>query len=344
MSGVRLFGSDLFGDAVQQAKSGPLARRFEFPPFSVLSARDGQWQERKRAWLSLGIQSEVGRGTDIVPNGSRRSAAGDGCSQRGYGAPTAAAFAVPKKCDYAPALTEQTGTSIFDPVLTELCYRWFCPPGGQVVDPFAGGSVRGIVAALLGYRYWGCDLRHEQVDANRWQAATITPDNQPEWVCGDALDAVLGYPDMLAPAPRADFVFSCPPYGDLERYSDDPRDLSTMEYHTFAAAYKRIIQRACTCLNDDRFACFVVGDFRDKRGHYRGFVHDTVAAFREQGLELYNDAVLITAVGSLPVRVGKQFAAGRKLGKTHQNILVFVKGDWRKAASACNGTETKGFV
>jgi len=29
----------------------------------------------------------------------------------------------------------------------------------------------------------------------------------------------------------------------------------------------------------------------------------------------------------LPIRVGRQFLAGRKLGKTHQNILVFFKGD-----------------
>lgn len=36
-----------------------------------------------------------------------------------------------------------TGTSIFDPVICEIAYRWFCPPGGTVLDPFAGGSVRG---------------------------------------------------------------------------------------------------------------------------------------------------------------------------------------------------------
>ena len=41
----------------------------------------------------------------------------------------------------------QSGTSIFDPVLCELAYRWFCPPGGTVLDPFAGGSVRGIVSS-----------------------------------------------------------------------------------------------------------------------------------------------------------------------------------------------------
>ena len=40
-----------------------------------------------------------------------------------------------------------SGTSVFDPVLCEVAYRWFSPPGGHVLDPFAGGSVRGILAA-----------------------------------------------------------------------------------------------------------------------------------------------------------------------------------------------------
>ena len=31
---------------------------------------------------------------------------------------------------------------------------------------------------------------------------------------------------------------------------------------------------------------------------------------------------------------GKQFSASRKLGKTHQNILVFIKGDGKKAKLA----------
>jgi hypothetical protein len=66
-----------------------------------------------------------------------------------------------------------TGTSIFDPVLCELAYRWFCPPGGLVLDPYAGGSVRGIVAAKCGRRYIGIDLSERQVSANRAQAEAI---------------------------------------------------------------------------------------------------------------------------------------------------------------------------
>jgi len=48
---------------------------------------------------------------------------------------------------------------------------------------------------------------------------------------------------------------------------------------------------------------------------------------------------LVTSVGSLPIRVGRQFASGRKLGKTHQNVLVFVKGDGKKATEACGPVE-----
>jgi hypothetical protein len=79
----------------------------------------------------------------------------------------------------------------------------------------------------------------------------------------------------------------------------------------------------------------VVGEVRDKRGSYVDFVGDTVQAFRDAGLAYYNEAILVTAVGSLPIRVGKQFAASRKLGKTHQNVLVFVKGNGKNAAKRC---------
>lgn len=222
-----------------------------------------------------------------------------------------------------------TGTSIFDPTLCELAYRWFCPPGGLVLDPFAGGSVRGIVASELGRQYVGVDLRPEQVAANREQGDAICSDPMPVWHEGDSRD--IG---RICDGAAADFVFSCPPYGDLERYSDDPSDLSTLGYDEFLASYRQIIAAACSLLKPDRFACFVVGDFRDKAGFYRGFPWHTIAAFEAAGLRLYNEAILVTAVGSLPVRVGKQFQSARKLGKTHQQCLVFVKGDPRVATEA----------
>lgn len=223
-----------------------------------------------------------------------------------------------------------SGTSIFDPVLVELACRWFCPPGGNVLDPFAGGSVRGIVASKLGLHYTGIDLSARQIEANKVQGARICePEFMPNWINGNSLEI-----ETLAAGLEADFIFSCPPFWTLERYSDDPNDLSTMTYPQFCEMYSAIIAAACRMLKPNRFACFVVGDVRDKDGFYVNFPGSTVTAFEAAGARYYNEVVLVTAVGSLPVRITKQFNAARKLGKTHQNVLVFCKGDPKKATQA----------
>lgn len=309
-----IYGLDLFGNPIEPARPSLLAERFFVPPFSVLNAREGWWQDRKWAWIAQGIKGEVGR--EAVGKSSWND-----LSLNPRAAESTAKIAA-----------VGDGPTIFDPVLTELTYRWFCPPSGQIIDPFAGGSVRGIVASVLGYRYWGCDLRPEQIAANEEQAARITPDNPPVWVCGDALDEAQN-------APAADFVFSCPPYLNLERYSDDPRDLSTMADLQFLDVYGRIIGACIQKLHADRFACFVVGDVRAQSGYYRNFVSDTIAAFQLAGAMLYNEAILVTQVGSLPIRVTKQFEVSRKLGKTHQNVLVFCKGNPKRAVQALSEKE-----
>lgn len=65
----RLIETDLFGEPIVNGHKSVLAQTFEYPPFSVLNAREGWWQERKRQWLALGIESELGRGSELIPNG-----------------------------------------------------------------------------------------------------------------------------------------------------------------------------------------------------------------------------------------------------------------------------------
>jgi hypothetical protein len=223
-----------------------------------------------------------------------------------------------------PDTLSKGGTSIFDPVLCELIYRWWSPQNGLVLDPFAGGSVRGIMAGLLGRRYLGIDLRAEQIEANLEQKQQIIPD--------------ADLPEISMDQP-ADLLFSCPPYADLEVYSDDPADISNMNIGDFIDAYRAIIQAGVDRLADNRFAAIVIGDARDSRGIYYNLIGETVRAFRDAGCAFYNEAILVTSVGSLPIRIGRIFPAGRKLGKTHQNLLVFVKGDPKKATEACGPIE-----
>lgn len=627
--------------AASEAAKKKLAERFGVAPFSVLDARRGEWQDRKRAWLGLGLRSEVGRGGNLLkmsetvlsggkPDRGQTPNMGGRADNPEVQIPgyydklkagmtreqIVAEFKASKQfgktfgttdwikqhglsggAQNLPGTDEEwSGTSIFDPVLTEILYRWFTPPGGRIFDPFAGGSVRGIVAGWHGFDYTGIDLRAEQVAANRQQAneivlphiakaapseshvqdpATLTPVQQrgDYWfkrddlfwfrgvkdanggkvrtmlalatgskglvACGDRISTqlpraavtakLLGLPvrlhtasgdftdgmklaaelgavivqhepgylnvvrararedaeaqgfkevpwavecqecvdatapqaanlpsdakrivvvvgsgmslagilkgmeragittpvigvmvggspekvaarlDTYAPvrwremvtlvesasdyhspapvtelegvpldpfyeakvvpfvqpgdclwcvgirppeeAPRKvlpkwevgdsvdcqrvapgeyDLVFSCPPYADLEVYSADPRDLSAKakeSYGSFLEAYRAIIRESCAMLKPGRFACFIVGDVRDKEGNYLNFVSDTIGAFRDAGLHLYNELILVTSCGSLAIRVGRQFSGYRKVGKTHQNVLVFLKGE-----------------
>ena len=213
-----------------------------------------------------------------------------------------------------------TGTSIFDPVLCEVLYNWYCPEKGTVFDPFAGGAVRGVVAEKLDRRYIGIDLSQRQIDANRQEGDRLGV--FPAWYCDDSKNA-----DKYIDDATADMVFSCPPYHNLEKYSNHPLDLSNMNYSDFITAYTNIIQIACRKLKNDRFAVFVVGDIRDSKGFYRGFTDETKRIFKGAGLRLYNEGVLLEQYATAAMRAGKIFDAGRKLTKVHQNILIFYKGD-----------------
>lgn len=305
----------LFEGQQAQFSRSALNQRFILPPFSVLSARDGGWQRRKNMWLSLGIKSETGRSDKLLGG-----------------------FKSLQQVTLKNELSDNklvAEVSIFDPVLCELLYTWFCPPNGKILDPFAGGAVRGIVSSILGFRYSGCDLRQEQIDANKLQGEALLDidDPSPTWVVGDSQDIQQHLPGEY------DYLFSCPPYGDLEVYSDDEADISNMGQEEFLKAYKIIIKNASAMLKVDSFACFVVGDYRDKYGNLANFPALTTEAFLEAGLIFYNEAVLVTAAGSLPIRVSRGFPVGRKLGKTHQNILVYVKGDARRASAKITGAE-----
>jgi hypothetical protein len=87
----------------------------------------------------------------------------------------------------------------------------------------------------------------------------------------------------------------------------------------------------------------VVGEIRYKTGcgYYKNFISNTIKYFQKSGLTYYNEMVLLTTLGSLPIRAGRLFRSSRKIGKVHQNILVFLKGDIKKAVGKLNNHDIK---
>nr|DAI51516.1 MAG TPA: Putative modification methylase [Caudoviricetes sp.] len=287
-------------NTLEKLKNSPsgtkLKDRFVIPPFSVLNTESGDWQTRKRSWLELGIKSEVGREENLVFSKSLQT----------------------------PTLN---GTSVFDPVLCEVSYRWFSPTNvGEVkiLDCFAGGSVRGVVAERLGHNYTGVDLREEQVQSNYKNAEEIGCDmSKLNWITGDSKNI-----DTLVDG-KFDLVFTCPPYFDLEVYSDDENDISNMEYEDFEEVYKEILVKTVDKLKNNRFAIVVISDVRDKKGFYRDLVGLTKEAMKESGALFYNDIILKNANASGAIRANGMMK-NRKVVRLHQNVLVFFKGDPKK--------------
>jgi DNA modification methylase len=283
---------DLFGQEI--VKDVFLRDVFLEPPFTVLDTKGGAWRNRKRLWKNLGIESEVSReGISVIENSF------DGAKYGRSSMPT---------------------VSIFDPALCELMYRWFCEDGGKILDPFSGGSVRGIVANKLGFKYTGIDIRKEQVDSNIEQGIRILgAESVPNWLLGDS-DKVL---DLIHET--FDFIFSCPPYLDLEVYSDLPDDLSTKDDAEFEKQYQSIINKLYPRLKKGGLACFIVGDVRDKKGNYRCFTEMTVRCFENAGFKTYNKAVLLQPLGTAMLRANRVFNSGKKLIKVHEDVLIFKK-------------------
>jgi hypothetical protein len=260
-------------------------------PFSVLDTRTKEWKKRKEHWITTyGIQSELGR-----EDTESKTIFWDNPS---------------------------SNVSIFDPVLCEVMYDWFSPKGGKVLDPFAGGSVRGIVAEEMGRKYTGIDLSESQILANRKQS------DKPNWIVGDSGKKLFFLEDEY------DFVFTCPPYYDLEVYSDDKNDLSNMSEAQFDYRLEDIIYKSSIKLKNNRFFAIIVSEVREPSvtgkysiGKYRGLVHKTIQMCEKHGLSFYNDMVLFNSQHQAS-RVGKTyFERNRKIPSVHQNVLVFVKGN-----------------
>ncbi len=271
--------------------SGILNDKFWVPPFSMLDTRQGYWLERKRTWKDL-IQDE---GESRQETLFKKMTTGAGKKISAIGT-----------------------VSILDPVLAEIMIKWFCPKGGKTFDTFAGDTVFGYVSSHLGHSFKGIELRPEQARLNNERTREKGLD--AEYICDDGQNVLKHFEEN-----SRDFYFSCPPYFDLEVYSDDPKDASNQgSYAEFLQILDNSFTGAAKVLKNDRFAVVVMSNIRDKNGFYIHIVDDIKRIMQKNGLRLYNDIILINSFWSAGLRANNAMR-NRKVVKTHQNVMVFYK-------------------
>lgn len=211
-----------------------------------------------------------------------------------------------------------TGThSVFPaPLMEMIIARYGGLPGSHILDAFAGGPPRGLVSCIMGHRYTGFEIRQEQIEENEALLKKLKLKGA-RYVQSDG--RFLDIDDQF------DCAITCPPYYDLEVYSDLPEDISTLDnYAAFNASCWLCAQAHYERLKPGAFACWVVGNFRDKRGELMDFPGDTIINFKEAGFIFWQDIILSKNFASAAVRAGNAWR-GTKLVPRHERLLVFRK-------------------
>jgi DNA modification methylase len=312
-----------------------LSERFVVPPFSILDTRKGYWRKRKKAWTAM--IGDMGDSRNMIhmtapevryPNLYERTSEHRKSLGIGF-AEYLEKYVSKEERERADKTVLSHSVSLFDPVLSEIMCRWFTPfRGAKIFDPFAGDTRKGLVFGKLGFEFTGIELRQEQVDVNN---KVIAEQNLStvRYICDDGRNVA-----KHIEANSRDLLFSCPPYFDLEKYSDHPSDASNQRtYADFIAIVKSAFTDALASLKNNRFAIIIAGDIRNKKtGCYYNFIDDVKRIFIENGAELYNELILIESGASTAMRAGISMN-NRKVTKMHQNVLVFYKGKTKEIAA-----------
>ena len=301
-----------------------LLDRFVVPPFSILDTRKGYWQERKKKWRELIGDCGESRNDTLIKSPEIKY---KDLYQRTRQHREELGLTFKEYLDkYVPDEVKEreaskvlsAGVSLLDPVMAEIVCRWFGQDNCKTFDCFAGDSVFGYVSAYLGNEFVGIELRPEQAQLNNSRVEGMTA----RYINDDGQNVS----QHIEPESQ-DLLFSCPPYFDLEVYSDLPNDASNQgSYEDFIQILRNAFTAAVGCLKQNRFAVIVVGDVRDKKtGFYYDFCGDIKRIFQEAGMPLYNEIILVETGASTALRAGR-YMESRKVAKMHQNILVFYKG------------------
>ncbi len=308
-----------------EPENGSLNDRFIVPPFSVLDTRKGYWQDRKRIWRKLIGDMGESRNDKLITSleikykdlyqRTRQHREELGISFKEY----VEKYVPKEELEREESKVLAAGVSLLDPVMAEIVCRWFGFDNCKTFDCFAGDTIFGYVSSYLGNEFIGIELREEQAQTNNER----TKDLPARYICDDGQNVA-----NHIEAESQDLLFSCPPYFDLEVYSDDSRDASNQKtYKDFIGIIENAFKAAFGCLKNDRFAVIVVGDVRNRdTGAYYDFCGDIKRIFKECGANLYNEIILVETGASTALRASR-YMDTRKVAKMHQNILVFYKGD-----------------
>lgn len=220
--------------------------------------------------------------------------------------------------------------SIFNPMLAAQLVQAYSQPGDLIIDPFAGGGTRAVIAGLMERGYVGIDVRNDEVvrvnqrldDLGLMPGSLVSTQDAAQVDWPGTLNATSS-----GKRRKADMLLTCPPYWNLEVYSEDPADLSTKPtYQEFLDGIEQVAVQSKKGLKNGALAVWVVGEFRHPdNGELLDFPGDVARIHQRHGFWIYDRAVYTHANPQAFWRMGV-FDKTRKLIRVHEHILVMKYG------------------
>ncbi len=189
-----------------------------------------------------------------------------------------------------------------------LCFQLFLRDATLVFDPFAGWGERHSAAIAAGRRYVGFDINpHAIAEAERVYGVQNTLADSRE-----------------APIPAFDGLLTCPPYWNLEAYSDSGID-ACRGWEEFLSIYGSILGRCWNAAKPGAVFCIMTGDWRADH-HYYDLTHQTRSVMERMGATFWDEVIVSRAsVTKIKIMIPQAVKLGYTV-KLHETLSVFKKG------------------
>lgn len=220
-----------------------------------------------------------------------------------------------------PTRAYTTTVSVFNPQVAILTLNMFAPKKGNCFDPFGGGGTRAICAASHGLNYVGLEIRDEEVLASNQRCKENNVADRAVIIAGDAR-----YATRHVEPNWADFLLTCPPYWNLEKYRGGHADLSMLpSYGEFALELETVIRECHKIMKSGAKATWIVGLLRDANGTLLPLHHDVTRLHLKNGFTLEEEIILNHINTGAIRRVGMFDKGNNRLVRVHEYVLIFKK-------------------
>lgn len=188
-----------------------------------------------------------------------------------------------------------------------ICFQLYLSECKKIFDPFAGWGERAADAREYGKEYTGFDISQTAIE----KASEVY--GVENTLADSRIDAI----------PVFDGLITCPPYWNLESYSDCGIDAAP-SFQRFCDELGFIFRRCYDAAERGAVFCVTTGDWRDN-GNYFDLTYQTQKIFDGFGARVV-DQVVLSRLGVSKVKV--MIPQAVRLGytvKVHETLSVFAK-------------------